>query len=60
MPTNSSGTGAPATIVNAGASPVTVVIPPTAEPLTLVITSASAITITGQSLVRPVDVLHTP
>ena len=47
-------------VVSAGASPVTLTIPPHAEPVVLVITSAAAITVTGQSTVRPIPVDHQP
>jgi hypothetical protein len=41
-------------------SPLTLSIPPCSEPVVLVITSASAITVTGQTTVRPIDIAHTP
>jgi hypothetical protein len=45
------------TVVTAGASPVILTIDPHAAPMTLVITSASAITVTGTAVQsRPVDV----
>lgn len=45
------------TVVNAGASPVVLTIEPHAAPVTLTITSASAITVTGTAIAaRPVDV----
>lgn len=49
------------TVVSAGASPVNLVIEPHSVPLTLTITSASAITVTGTAVQgRPTDVQHTP
>ena len=48
-------------IVSAGASPVTLTIEPHTAPITLVITSASTITVTGTAVQgRPIDVVHTP
>lgn len=45
------------TVVSAGASPVVLTIDPHAVPVTLTITSASSITVTGTSVPsRPVDV----
>lgn len=54
-------TGGSPAVVSAGASPVTLVIEPHSAPITLVITSASAITVTGSAVQnRPVDVVHSP
>lgn len=49
------------TVVSGGASPVVLTIEPHSGPLTLTITSASAITVTGATVQsRPVDVQHNP
>lgn len=45
------------TVTSAGASPVVLTIEPHSAPITLTITSASAITVTGTALQgRPVDI----
>ena len=54
-------TGGSPAVVSAGASPVTLVIEPHSAPISLTITSASAITVTGTAVQgRPVDIVHVP
>jgi hypothetical protein len=59
-PTSTHTSDAPSAVVTAAASPVTLTIPAHAEPLVLTITSAAAITVTGQSTSRPLLIQHTP
>jgi hypothetical protein len=59
-PTDNAQNSAPTAIVSAGASPVTLTIPPHAEPVVLTITSASAITVSAQTSSRPHPIHHTP
>lgn len=61
MPSNRVDSKSQGAIVSAGASPVTVTVPPHSTPVTLVITSASAITVTGQTGPgHEADITHTP
>jgi hypothetical protein len=59
MPTNTAQPAVQTSIVAAGTSPVTLSIPPVSEPLAIVITSGSAITVTAATTSRPVDIAHT-
>jgi hypothetical protein len=61
MPSNRVDNKQQSAIVTAGASPVTVTIPPHSNPITLVITSASAITVTGSTGPgHEADIIHNP
>lgn len=61
MPSNRVDNKSQGSIVSAGASPVVLTIAPHSTPITLVITSASAITVTGQTGPgHEADITHTP
>lgn len=60
MPTTTTQPIVQTTIVAAGASPVTLSIPPHNDGMAVVITSASPITVTAASTVRSVPIDHTP
>lgn len=63
MATTTSVSSTPTTIVTGAASPVSISIEPSITPVSLLITSASAITIVGQVGTdgnRKVDVSHQP
>lgn len=61
MPTNRVDNKQQSAIVSGGASPVTLSIPPHSNPITLVITSGSAITVTGSTGPgHECDIVHNP
>lgn len=61
MPSNRINSTSQGAIVSGAASPVTMTFPPHSTPVTIVITSASAITVTGQTGPgHEQDVAHTP
>ncbi|MCW2900234.1 MAG: hypothetical protein JWO67_2499 [Streptosporangiaceae bacterium] len=61
MPSNRVDNTQQGNVVSGAASPVTITLPPHSTPVTLVITSASAITVSGVTGPgHAVDINHTP